>query len=315
MHPLTVVMAVYNDAHFLPLAVESILQQRYTDFEFLIVDDCSTDSTPELLRRTTDPRIRVVRLPHNVGQTAALNVGVREASSDWIARMDADDYSAPERLGRQMEALGSDRSLRCVGTAIWEFREDPRRVEAVRVRPATHEAIRRAALHGSGMFHGSIVVSRASLLEVGGYDERYRYAADRDLFFRLLWRHRARNLQEPLLGVRRAGDQDSFSLAAADEYIDLFARLLSAQNGFSSAERGILRNSLAWSYLFRSWHFRKNGDLVRWIRDQGRSWRVCPASAIRNAANSLLKGLLPAGAYQALRNALGGSERDTFRVR
>lgn len=315
MHPLTVVMAVYNDAGFLPTAIESILQQTYGDFHFLIVDDCSTDETPNVLAAYRDSRIEVMRLAKNVGQTAALNAGVRHAASPWIARMDADDYSAPGRFAHQMEALEKDPSLGCVGTGIWEFKEDPRVVDGVKFRPEAHEAIRRAALHGSGMIHGSIVVRREALLEIGGYDERYRYAADRDLFIRLLSRCRAKNLQQPLLGVRRTGDQDSFSLTAADEYIAIFSRLLAEPNGFSAEEIGIVRKSLAWSYLFRSRAYRQSHDFARWLQDQGRAWRTSPVCTIRNAANGASNRLLPVKLQQRLRRAFGGRERDTFRVR
>ena len=102
---LTVLMAVYNGERFLRTAVDSILNQTHSDFRFLVVDDASTDSTPELLRRIRDPRLEVFRLDQNVGQTAALNIGLRRAATPYIARMDADDYSAPHRLERQMSLL------------------------------------------------------------------------------------------------------------------------------------------------------------------------------------------------------------------
>jgi len=285
---LTVLMAVRNGGSFLPAAVESILHQTYLDFRFLVVDDASTDQTRERLRdyASKDPRLELLCLEQNVGQTAALNIGLKRAQSPWIARMDADDYSHPSRLMEQMRALERNPGVGCIGTAIWEFRQDPNVVERITARPADPEAIGRAVLHGSGMIHGSIVVSREALLGCGAYDERYRYASDRDMFFRLLRKTRGMNLQEPLLGVRRHAAQDSFSRVAADEYVDLFERQL-AGDGYSPQERRILRRSLATSHLFRARCSRKHGDYSGWMADQTRALKISPRTWTRNALAAL----------------------------
>lgn len=287
---VTVLMTVYNDAGYLPTAMESVLGQSYRDFRFLIMDDCSTDRTPELLRSYAqkDPRVEVVRLEKNVGQTAALNIGLRRASTPWIARMDADDYSAPERLERQMEALAETPDVACLGTAVWEFREDPAQRDSVVRRPPEHGEIRRAALLGAGMIHGTIVVRREDLIACGGYDERYRYASDREMFIRLFGRVKGRNLAEPLMGLRRHPGQDSYSLQAANEYIDIFLRLLSGE-GCSQAERGILRDGLSYSYIFRADWFRSRGQYGGWAKDLLRSFRVSPVRVARTIGGRMLR--------------------------
>ncbi len=289
---LTVLMTVYNDARFLPPAMESILRQSYEDFQFLILDDGSTDSTPEVLRSFTDARLCTRRLDRNVGQTAALNIGLREAETPWIARMDADDVSHPQRLREQMDVLRDDPSLHCVGTGIWEFRENPDQVEIVKLRPQNHEEIWQAALCGSGMIHGSIVVHRDALLGIGGYNELYRYGSDREMFIRLLSRHRARNIQKPLLGVRRGPQQDSFTSRAAEEYLDLFRKLLK-EDGFSEKDRSVLRNSLAYSYLFRSGLDWESKKFVESVRDMARAFMVSPGGCARTLAGSAFRRVLP----------------------
>lgn len=291
-YPLTVLMAVYNGGPYIRTAIESILSQTFQEFRFLIVNDASTDDTEAIVRSYPDPRIEWVPLKENGGQTAALNVGLQRARTPWMARMDADDYSAPTRLESQMRALACDRSVRCVGTAIWEFSEDPKRVERVKTRPVSHDQIRRAALHGSGMIHGSIVIHRESLLHIGGYNERYRYASDRDLFIRFLSRYRATNLKEPLLGIRRYPQQDSFSKVAADEYIDIFEKLLS-EEGYSPAEKRILRHSLAYSHLFRAGCLRSKGDYGGWYQEQIRAMGLSPRTWVRNLLGTLGQGLVP----------------------
>jgi len=298
---LTVLMAVYNGSAYLRTAIESVLDQTYRQFRFLIVDDASTDDTRRIVRSYEDPRIELLSLDRNVGQTAALNIGVRHASTPWIARMDADDYSAPDRLEEQMRALANDSGLSCVGTGIWEFRDDPRVIDVVKYRPGHHAGIRRAALHGSGMIHGSIVLSREALLDIGAFDERYRYAADRDVFIRLFAKHRAMNIQRPLVGIRRHPNQDSFSRRAADEYIDIFAKLASV-DGYSPDEVTILRRSLAYSHLFRASCFRREGQYREWGRDLARAFRLSPRTCMRGFLGALSLYVLPA----RVRASLGG---------
>ncbi len=284
---VTVLMAVHNGDRFIRTAIESILSQTYGDFLFRIIDDASTDGTLDVIRSYRDERIELVSLDKNVGQTAALNTGLRQSASPWIARMDADDFSDSRRLEVQIECLKRQPDVRCVGTAAWEFREDPQRREAVRFRPARHEEIWQAALHGSGMIHGSILVSREALLAVGGYDERYRYAADRELFIRLFPRYRATNLQEPLLGIRRHEQQDSFSLGAANEYIQIFQRHL-ASRGYPPMERTILRRSLAYSHLFRAGCSDRAGHIRKAWADRLQALGIAPETCARSLVGAIL---------------------------
>ena len=289
---LTVLMAVHNGEPHLQTAVESILAQHYRDFRFLIVDDASTDRTREIIRAADDPRLELLALPRSVGQTAALNIGLRRATTPWIARMDADDYSAPTRLAEQMTALSHYPAVRCVGTFVWEFRDDPSIVDVIKSRPVDYEGIKRAALCGSGMIHASIVINRKALLDAGAYDERYRYASDRDMFIRFLDRYQAMNVPKPLFGIRRHPQQDSFSLRAAEEYLEICETLLS-DGRWSSSERAILRESLAFCYLFRARCHRRQRQYGPWGRDTVRAVRLSPMLWVRNAAGGLSSRVVP----------------------
>ena len=289
---VTVLMAVRNGERFIRTALESVLNQTYGDFLFRIVDDASTDGTREVIRSIRDERVELTSLEKNVGQTAALNIGLKRSESPWIARMDADDWSAATRLEEQRAALQEDPSLACVGTGVWEFREDPQKRGAVILRPERHADIQRASLLGSGMIHGSILVSRRALLDIGGYDERYRYASDRDLFIRLFSRYRARNIPKPLLGIRRHAGQDSFSLAAADEYIQLFSRFL-LLDGFAPNDKQTLRESLAYSHLFRASCLRRRGDFIEGYGEWRRALRTSPKVVARYLLGRVGAFLIP----------------------
>lgn len=290
--PLTVLMAVHNGERFVRTAVDSILHQTDPDFRFLIVEDASTDATYAILSRISDPRLEILRLDQNVGQTAALNIGLRYARTPYIARMDADDFSAPRRLEEQMRVLRRDPSLDCVGTFAWEFLDEPSQRCAVITRPESYPGIRRAALYGAGLIHGTIVVRREALLAIGGYDERYRYASDRDLFIRFLPDHKAVNIPQPLLGIRRHPGQDSFSKIALDEYVDIFARLL-ADESRHPEETALLKGGLAYSYLRRAEYFRRQGRMRDWAADGLRALRLSPGTCARHLLRPVVKRFLP----------------------
>ncbi|MBI3317770.1 MAG: glycosyltransferase [Candidatus Omnitrophica bacterium] len=282
MNPrLTVLMTVYNGAPYLRTSVESVLGQTHSDFRFLIIDDASRDDTVSRVRSFKDDRIDLVRLTKNIGQTAALNVGFRRASTPWIARMDADDYSAPNRLEEQMRLLQADPSLGCVGTFAWEFREDPHEREGIVTRPVGETAIREGLLQGAPMIHGSMVIHREALLSAGGYNERYRYSADREMFHRIFKVMRGANVPQPLLGLRRHASQGSFSPVAADENIEIFSEML-GEEGFSAQERSIVRRSLAFSHLFRARCALSERNYGKILQSVGSALRISPRSTLRS---------------------------------
>ena len=282
-------MAVRNGGTFLHTALKSILAQTYENFEFLIIDDASNDDTADRVRSCNDPRIELIQLPQNVGQTAALNIGLRHIHTPWIARMDADDFSAPTRLAEQMELIRSDPSLSCVGTFAWVFRKDPAVVEEILTRPIGDAEIKKAMLREPSIIHGSFIVSREAILEAGGYDERYRYAADFDLYERLVTpKRRVANIPKPLLGIRRHDKQDSRSIFTIEEGIDIYKRRL-AQSRYTSKERAIVRSALSFYYLLRIRYRLKNRKLDQELfGDIARAFRTSPVTFIRYVPEGLL---------------------------
>jgi glycosyltransferase involved in cell wall biosynthesis len=112
---VTVLLCVWNGEPHLKAAVDSILAQTFHDFEFLIIDDASTDGTPKFLASLTDPRVRVVRNETNLGLTRSLNRGLKLARGELIARQDADDWSTPDRLELQLPFLRANPPVVAVG--------------------------------------------------------------------------------------------------------------------------------------------------------------------------------------------------------
>jgi len=201
---VTVLMTVYNAGRFLAPSIESILGQSFRDFEFLIVDDASTDGSAKIAEawQAKDSRVRVIRNAQNKGQTPCLNQGLQLARGRWIARQDADDLSDPTRLEKQLEAVTKDSRLVLVGTNGRIIDENDR-LTGLLDAPLSHASIVWTAPFLNPFMH-TAVLFRADVIrdEFGGYDETYRIAQDYDLWTRVIARHPSTNLSDRLVSYR-----------------------------------------------------------------------------------------------------------------
>src|SRR5260221_3579591 len=118
---LSVLMPAYNAERFIESTVKSVLGQTFENFEFLVVDDCSTDSTSQILSNVKDPRIRVLRNEKNLGIVGSLNRAASEACGNYIARIDADDLCFPTRFAKQIRFLDRNPEICLLGTAIFSL--------------------------------------------------------------------------------------------------------------------------------------------------------------------------------------------------
>ncbi len=184
---VSVVMSVYNGAHYLRASLDSVLCQQGVDFEFVVVDDGSTDETPLILREYAkqDARVRVSS-QENTGLTVALIHGCAIARGEFIARQDADDISMPGRLARQVRLLRSDPRLVFVSSHADVIGPDGEWL-LTHERPAdSFEATERLLNGGEGPpGHGSVMVREAAYEAVGGYRREFYFAQDCDLWLRL----------------------------------------------------------------------------------------------------------------------------------
>jgi glycosyltransferase EpsE len=222
MH-VTVIMAAYNASSAVLRAVDSIRTQTYRDWDFVIVDDASTDKTWEILHRATssDPRIRLLRNSSNKGLAASLNIAWRNASGELIGRMDADDVSLPRRLEAQVAFLEKHPEIDVLGTAMQAVTREGR-VLGYGSRPESHGEIVERMYRINPFVHPSVIMRRCFLEQLGGYDERLRRAQDNDLWLRGYRRFRYHNLQEPLIQYR-VPRKPSMQSIAGSAYVQLRA--------------------------------------------------------------------------------------------
>ncbi len=220
---ISAVMSVYNGAAHLEEAVTSILQQTCADFEFIIVNDASTDATGEILQKLDDCRVRVITNPSNLGLTRSLNIGLEAARGEYIARMDADDLSLPHRLERQLEFLEKNPAYALVGSSYYQIDEQGRLRSLIEV--LTTDADLRVGLRQQNWFgHGSVMLRREAVGQVGGYDEEFAYAQDYDLWLRISEQFKLANLAEPLYCWRASASCLSHRKSREQEYFAGLAR-------------------------------------------------------------------------------------------
>jgi hypothetical protein len=197
-------MAVHNGGHFLHEAIESILGQTFKDFEFVIINDGSTDGSRDVILNYDDPRIRLVENQENIGLTKSLNRGLASARGEFVARLDADDLSHPTRLEKQVSFLERNPDCALVGTQARLIDAEGNLLRGNSgLRAQSDVAIEWHLLFGNPFVHSSVMFRLQIIWDrLGGYDETYRFNQDFELWSRLLVHFRASNIPEALIDYR-----------------------------------------------------------------------------------------------------------------
>ena len=217
---VTVLMPVYNAERHLREAVGSILSQTYPDFEFLVIDDGSTDTSAAIVRSYPDPRLRFVQNPHNFGLTATLNLGLEMALGEYVARMDADDVSLPERLAKQVAFLDAHPNIGIVGVWAEAFGDAQFRIP----HPPDAETIRAKLLFDSALVHPAVLMRRAFLEAHGLRYQPLGHFEDYELWQRAARLFPLANIPEILFRYRVSGGSAFFG-AGEDAQNEVYAAL------------------------------------------------------------------------------------------
>ena len=210
---VSVLMSVYNGEKFLSEAVESILNQTFRNFEFLIIDDGSTDTSFQILSTyaAQDERVRIVRNDENVGLTRSLNKGLELSNGEYIARMDSDDISLPERLSSQVDFLDKRQEIAVVGSGIQIIDENSTVVGSRFPKNDNTFLKRNLILKNSAFAHSSVMFRKDVVMKTGGYDNDFRYAQDYELWSRISENHSIGTIEKPLIQWRAIPDNISAS--------------------------------------------------------------------------------------------------------
>lgn len=202
-HPLiSVIMPVYNAKQYVKQAVESILNQTYQKFEFIIVDDASNDLTSKILRefKKKDSRIILIRNKENLGVTKSLNIAVAKASGKYILRMDADDWSYPDRFELQVKLMENNPDVAVSGSYV-EVCDSKLNSKYIRKYHLSDTDIRKHIFRYSPFAHPA-TIWKTSVLKKERYNETLTTCQDYELYFRVGKIGKFRNLDKPLLKLR-----------------------------------------------------------------------------------------------------------------
>ncbi len=203
---ISVLMPVYNAEKYLNDAINSILSQSFTDFEFLIIDDGSTDKSPEIIKSFQDPRIVFIQKASNTGLIDTLNFGVEQSKGKYIARMDADDISLKDRFLLQHKYLEENQDVLVLGT----FYKIVGTNQDTSGFPVSHNEVKVFTLTGCPVGHPTVLI-RKEVFTVHGiwYDQNYLHAEDYDLWVRILEVGKIENIPQVLLEYRVHEEQVS----------------------------------------------------------------------------------------------------------
>ena len=214
MTRVSIILPVYNCQAYVYESIASILGQTMGDFELIVIDDCSTDSTSAILSSFRDERIVSLRNTCNLGLVESLNRGIQCSSCELLARMDADDVSYPERLRKQMLFLDHNPTVAVVGTAIENIDASGNAIDCY-YYPSDPLVVSKKLLEGCPIAHPTVLMRRDAVLRAGGYRLKIG-AEDYDLWLRISEFALLANLREPLLKYRH--HTGSLTLTKVENY-------------------------------------------------------------------------------------------------
>lgn len=222
-------MAFHNDAPFIGEAIESVLRQTHRDFEFVIVNDASNDGSRDIVARYTDPRIRLLENPTNLRLARSLNRGLEVARGPLVARLDANDVAAPDRLEKQLRFMRDHPEIALVGGQYDVIDTRGRRLAlAALPKPVTELGVQWYFLFDSPFVHSTVMFRQSVVDDVGRYNPAFDWAPseDVDLWARMALRHRMINLRDVLVSERF--DPTSITYDTSNPYrADYVSRLTS----------------------------------------------------------------------------------------
>lgn len=215
---VSVIVPAYNAAHTVDRALRSVLAQSYRDLELIVVDDGSRDDTAARVAAMADPRVRLLRLERNGGESRAMNAGIAAARGRYIAFQDADDEWLPGKLQRQVDAIEADDRISFVCTGLVHIYPDRRVVDIAGFAPS--DTLWKRLLAESLVAKPCVLARRDALQRAGPFDEALATGADQDMWIRLALEGTVVEIPEVLVNVFRQPD------SLSNRYLDRTADYL-----------------------------------------------------------------------------------------
>lgn len=249
---VSIILPTYNGHKVLGDALDSLLVQTYTNIEVIIIDDASQSGILDIIdKRCHSGKVRYVCNKNNLGLAASLNVGIEHAHGEYVARMDDDDFSMPDRIAKQVAFLEANRGVDVVGTGVAFYDQDLKFIRNY-VFPADHDAIVKHLCRGNPLAHPTVMMRSSFLRRSGGYKASLRRMEDLELWGRMAKQSCYANMTDILLRHRV---KQSKALSAIKPGI-----VIRLRNG---SRLGCFWKSLLWTFQYalievaRHWGYRQ----------------------------------------------------------
>lgn len=286
-------MSVYNGEKYLSEAIESILHQIFSDFEFLIINDGSTDRSVEIIKQYNDPRILLVHNPTNVGLAVSLNKGIDLAQGQYIARMDSDDISHPERLKKQVEFMDTHSEIGICGTWTESINElKPEHSGRIWKGPISNDEIKVSLIFESALAHPSVIIRKSRFAEHNlSYNSSFVTAQDFDLWHQCSEHFALANLPEVLLKYRITSSSISRRVMGGEKQQEIMKQIYG--KALASLNISLKEDNFKLHWLIGTHTYSANREFVkkacRWLLKLHRAnrayQRYSEPSFSRNLAN------------------------------
>lgn len=218
---VSVLLSVYNSENYIRESIDSILTQTFENFELIIINDGSTDSSLDIIKSYKDSRIKLYNNAENVGLTKSLNYGLSVAKGEFIARQDADDISHPMRFEKQIKYLTLNKEIVVLGTQakIIDSKGKLKRNPVGWFKPLNHAEIKWVCMFDSPFIHPSVMMRRKIILDdYNGYNNNFRTSQDYELWSRIVYEKKCANLEDQLLSFRFTSESVSSNYSQESIY-------------------------------------------------------------------------------------------------
>ncbi|MDT0643048.1 glycosyltransferase [Zunongwangia sp. F363] len=286
---ISIILPVYNRERYVADAIESILKQTYENFELIIIDDGSTDDSIEFIEKYDDSRIKLFQLPFNQGLSTARNRGIENSKGKYIAFMDSDDISHPQRLVKQIEILETNEEIWVCGSwlklmnsgVIIKHRKD-------------HKELLCQMLINCPLSIGAVSM-RAEIFEKEKFNEKLRFGEDYEFWSRVIWKTRLYNLQESLLFYRIHENQNSIENIHSQKLLDIQIRLKMFKK-LAYDQKRFPDNLIKKHFLFDEYiSVKEFAQFLRWLEhidEQNRIEQIYPSLELHGILCQIRKKLI-----------------------
>jgi glycosyltransferase involved in cell wall biosynthesis len=264
---VSVLMTCYNAASTIEESVRSVIAQTFSNWELVLVDNCSTDDSIAIIRQIGDARIRITQLERNHGRTPALNIGLNNARGEYLAILDADDLSTPDRLQLQVDCLDNNPNLVLVASWYRNINSGGKLINEVKTPTQHLDIIRRLALDNV-IVNSSSMFRLASAKAVGGYEVEFSYSQDFALWLALSQTGKFAITPKFITDIRRTSDSlSSISTGSLSLASDCYALYRRAQGleGLRMIDRLKGTRTIGLYGLLYAWRSLRAGNVVRAI--------------------------------------------------